>query len=83
MTIRYRNKYRPVQFCTIPKVHWEWVEVPPYLADRAEEIGKPVSEWRFGIYTTERPLTEAELYGFEIEALPPPPATTTKGLTSE
>ncbi len=67
--IAYRNKYRPVSFCTIPKVHWSWVELPPWCADRAAELGLPVSEWRYGIYTTERPLTDAELYQFEIETV--------------
>lgn len=64
--MNYRMMYRHVQFCTIPKVHWSWVELPPYYADRADELGKPVSEWRYGIFTTERPLTADEMRQFEI-----------------
>lgn len=64
---RYRMRYRPVSFCTLPPglQGWSWVELPPDL--RAWRSDLPLSEWRFGVFSTSRPLTTRELEDFEIE----------------
>ena len=67
---RYFNRLRPVGFATIPKVGWAWVEQPALEAYRPRNSDLPVSGHRYGVYRTERPLTDEELYAFEISEVP-------------
>ena len=62
----YFNRLRPVGLGTIPKVGWQWVEQPALEAFRPRNSDLPVSERRYGVYSTERPLTDEELCAFEI-----------------
>ena len=62
----YFNRLRPVGLGTIPKVGWQWVEQPALEAYRPRNSDLPVSDRRYGVYSTERPLTAQELYDFEI-----------------
>jgi hypothetical protein len=66
MSHRYYTRNRPVGLATIPKVGWSWVEQPGIAGFRPLVSDLPVSERPFGVFTTERPLTEQELYDFEI-----------------
>ena len=65
----YFNRLRPVGLGTIPKVGWQWVEQPALEAYRLRNSDLPVSERRYGVYSTERPLTDEELYAFEISEI--------------
>jgi len=65
----YFNRLRPVGLGTIPKVGWQWVEQPALEAYRPRNSDLPVSERRYGVYSTERPLTDEELYAFEISEI--------------
>jgi hypothetical protein len=65
----YFNRLRPVGLGTIPKVEWEWVEQPCMAQFRPMNSDLPVSERRYGVFRTARPLTEAEMYDFEISAV--------------
>jgi len=62
--IRYYTRLRPVGIGTIPKVRWEFVEVPLEIAHRRPDL--PVSRRPYGVFTTDRPLTAQELCDFEI-----------------
>ena len=63
---RYYNRLRPVGLGTIPKVGWAWVEQPALAAFRPNNSDLPISSRRYGVYSTDRPLTADELYAFEI-----------------
>ena len=63
---RYYNRLRPVGLVTIPKVGWAWVEQPALAAFRPNNSDLPISTYRYGVYSTDRPLTADELYAFEI-----------------
>jgi hypothetical protein len=63
---RYYNRLRPVGLGTIPKVGWAWVEQPASEAFRPINSDLPISTYRYGVYSTDRPLTADELYAFEI-----------------
>lgn len=68
--IRYRMKYRPAGFATLPRgLVWSYVEAPVMhgLANRPD---LPRSRYQFGVFTTNRPLTDRELEAFEIEIVP-------------
>ncbi len=64
----YRPTVRPVSFCTLPDIEWDYVEAPagdPMIAVRS---GLPLSQHRFGIIATSRRPTadERERFGLEI-----------------
>lgn len=63
---RYYTRLRPVGLGTIPKVNWEWVEQPGLAQYRPHGSALPISNRRYGVFATERPLTAEELYIFEI-----------------
>ena len=64
---RYTMKYRPVSTVTLPEgVIWSMVEAPSGW----HRPDLPLSSYRFGVFTTERPLTDEEMVGFEIEEVP-------------
>jgi len=67
----YYNRLRPVGLGTIPKVEWAWVEQPGIEAYRPRDSKLPISRKPYGVFRTERPLTPAELYDFEISELIP------------
>ena len=62
----YYNRLRPVGLGTIPKVGWAWVEQPGVYNYRPRNSDLPISARPYGVYETDRPLTEQELYDFEI-----------------
>ena len=63
----YSNRYRPVGLGTIPRgLQWSWVEVP---ANYGRPSDLPTSSRVYGVYTTERPLTPAELRDYEIDVI--------------
>jgi len=62
----YYNRLRPVGLGTIPKVEWEWAEQPALEMFRPRNSSLPISRRPYGIFRTQRPLTEDELYNFEI-----------------
>ena len=63
----YSNRYRPVGLGTIPRgLQWSWVEVPANY-ERPSDL--PTSSRLYGVYTTERPLTPAELRDYEIDVI--------------
>ena len=63
---RYYNRLRPVGLGTIPKVGWRWVEQPKLYEYRPLRSDLPISRRMYGVYETDRPLTEQELHDFEI-----------------
>lgn len=63
---RYYNRLRPVGLGTIPKVDWEWVELPSSEAFRPRYSDLPISRRPYGVWRAARPLTAEELYAFEI-----------------
>lgn len=66
--MRYRMKYRPAGFATLPRgLGWNYVEAPAMygLANRPD---LPTSRHSFGVFETDRPLTEQERADYEIEA---------------
>lgn len=66
MSGRYYTRLRPVGLGTIPKVGWSWVEQPALEMFRPVGSILPISSRRYGVFTTERPLTADEMYAFEI-----------------
>jgi len=66
MSGRYYTRLRPVGLGTIPKVGWSWVEQPALEMFRPVDSNLPISTRRYGVFTTERPLTADEMYAFEI-----------------
>lgn len=72
MGTRYRMKYRPAGFASLPSgLFWEWVELPHDHPNPAAFPHLKRSEWRFGVFVTpDRPLTADELKAFEIEVCP-------------
>lgn len=66
MQYRYRPRYRPPRFATLPPgLVWEFVEMPPDIAHRRPEV--PRSAHRFGVVATARALTDEELERFELD----------------
>lgn len=64
----YALKYRPISFCTIPKgLTWEYVRAP------AGGLNGPLANmptdprYPHGVFKTDRPLTDQEMYDFEIK----------------
>jgi hypothetical protein len=66
----YMTKYRPVGHATVPKgCKWSWLALP-FDHTRPDMFpGVPYSSHRFGVFTTETPLTDAELEAYEIERI--------------
>ena len=65
--IRYRMLFRPLMFATYPgDVTTEWVELPQDGVDHGAFPGVPVSRHVFGVFTTNRQLTAAELDSYQI-----------------
>jgi hypothetical protein len=68
MKIRYRTVIRPVGFGGLPHgVKWEYVEAPRSLTTRPD---LPCSDYTYGVFTTDRPLTREELDRFDIAVCP-------------
>jgi hypothetical protein len=60
---RYRSTLRPVSFATLPAdLRWDYVEAPANV-DRRDI---PRSEHRYGVISTDRPLTADEMYHFDL-----------------
>lgn len=71
---RYTMQFRPPGFETLPPgVMWEWVEAPTLDFVRVHP-SIPRSKHRFGVFTTDRPLTKKEMADFQVTALPDPAA---------
>jgi hypothetical protein len=66
---RYRSLLRPVSTFTLPADigGWQYVEIPAEFSMNRPEM--PVSLHRYGVFTTERPLTSDELRHFSIEVV--------------
>lgn len=64
----YRTTLRPALFGGVPfNLQWEWHRPPAEYAHVFPD--KEVSEYPYGEFTTERPLTETELQQFSIEVV--------------
>jgi hypothetical protein len=62
----YRPLARPAGFCTLPRgLQWDFVEVPSDMAHRRPEL--PVSRHRYGVISTDRPLTQDEQARFSLQ----------------
>jgi hypothetical protein len=69
MKQRYRMRYRPTDRFTLPAgLDWDYVEAPHAFAHKRPDI--PRSDYRFGVFTTSRPLTDDELQMYEIDKVP-------------
>jgi hypothetical protein len=69
MSHRYRMKYRPCGFATLPQgLTWNYVEAPVMhgLANRPD---LPTSRHMFGVFEADRPLTDQEREDYEIEVV--------------
>lgn len=65
MANHYRMLYRPAYSAALPPgLKWEYVEAPPNIAHRRLDI--PCSWYQFGVFKTDRPLTEYELEAYQI-----------------
>ena len=72
---KYRMLYRPLMFATYPSdITTEWVELPQDGIIQAAFPGIPTSGHRFGVFTTDRPLTADELSSYQIEIVADCPA---------
>jgi hypothetical protein len=60
--------YRPPGFATLPAgVGWRYVEFPPdgsIIASRRDDL--PISRHRYGVFETDRDLTDDEMLTFQI-----------------
>lgn len=66
MQYRYRPRYRPPGFATLPAgLVWEFVQMPPDIAHRRPDV--PRSAYRFGMIATTRALSDEELERFELD----------------
>ena len=65
---RYRMLFRPLGYATYPDgVITEWVELPHDLAGREHLFpGVPMSSYRYGVFTTDRPFTAEEMASYQI-----------------
>jgi len=70
-TVRYSHLYRPPSSFTLPRgLGWTLVERPTAPGTNYEgRTDLPRSAHAFGVFTTDRPLTEDELTRFEIEVV--------------
>ena len=65
---KYRTTNRPLMLGTYPRdVRTEWVELPQDGIVPGAFPGIPTSGHRFGVFTTNRPLTADELASGQIE----------------
>ena len=66
MTV-YAMQFRPPSFCTLPDgIEITWVKVPQELAPHFPNLEVAPREHMFGEFTTNRPLTTAEMDAFQI-----------------
>jgi hypothetical protein len=66
---KYRPMLRPAGFATLPAdVGWRYVEAPSGFIINRPDL--PQSRYLYGIIATDRELTPAELYTFDLRAAP-------------
>ena len=65
-TNRYRPMIRPASMVTLPSgIRWAFVEAPHDIAHLRQDL--PVSENRYGVIETDRPLTMEEREQFALK----------------
>lgn len=65
LTNRYRPMIRPASMVALPVgVKWEFVEAPRDIAHMRPDL--PVSDSRYGVIATDRPLTMDEREHFSL-----------------
>lgn len=70
MTTRYALRLRPVSTWTLPEgIAYELVALPWDFAGNRPDL-KRSERYRFGEFTTTRPLTPDELRRFDVEVVP-------------
>jgi hypothetical protein len=66
--LKYSHRYRNPGAATLPsRLAFDLVEVPWDMAHLRMDL--PKGDRRFGVFTTERPLTEDELRTYEIDCV--------------
>ena len=67
-TLYYAPLLRPASGATLPAgLVWDYFQVPAEIAHRRLDL--PVSSHRYGVIKTDRPLTSAEIWRFDLKPL--------------
>ena len=66
----YASAYRPISTFTLPRyVTYELVTRPWDGYEARVDLKRAPAPWRYGTFTTDRPLTEEELEHFDIKVV--------------